>query len=111
MIRGGMAYETSDKGGTDWRDLAECQNHDAELFFPIGETGAYVRQIEAAKDVCFTCPVRERCLEWAMDTREPAGIWGGTTEQERDRERRRLGRVRAAGRVAGQKNGPMGGEY
>lgn len=47
-----------------------------------------------AKRYCATCPVRERCLEWALNAREPLGIWGGLTEAERrellERRRRRV---------------------
>jgi len=33
---------------SDWRDRAECLNHDPELFFPIGESSYYQLQIEHA---------------------------------------------------------------
>ena len=42
------------------------------------------------KAVCAACPVKELCLEFALETREAEGIWGGTTA----RERRRLLRQR-----------------
>lgn len=37
---------------------------------------------EIAKGICERCPVRAKCLEYAMSTRV-TGIWGGTTESER----------------------------
>ena len=40
-------------------------------------------QIERAKKVCAKCPVRNTCLEYALETRQPIGIWGGKTEHER----------------------------
>ena len=36
----------------DWRDRAACLDVDPELFFPIGNTGPALAQIEEAKAVC-----------------------------------------------------------
>jgi WhiB family redox-sensing transcriptional regulator len=58
--------------------------------FPIGVTGSALDQIARAKRVCERCPVRAQCLDWALHTRQDAGIWGGMTEDER----RILGRSR-----------------
>lgn len=78
----------------DWRYDAECRNEAAELFFPIGKTGEALLQIEDAKAVCRRCPVMESCLQWALETAEPHGIFGGKTDDERRallrRERRRM---------------------
>ncbi|MGD0687735.1 MAG: WhiB family transcriptional regulator, partial [Streptosporangiaceae bacterium] len=41
----------------DWRHHAACQDEDPELFFPIGNTGPALVQIEEAKAVCRRCPV------------------------------------------------------
>ncbi len=46
----------------DWRDRAACLDADPELFFPIGNTGPAILQIEEAKAVCRTCPVIDSCL-------------------------------------------------
>lgn len=81
-----------------WVAEAACRTVDPELFFTADlRTGRWSRQqkatIDEAKDVCAGCPVQEQCLAHAMDTRQ-AGIWGGTTEGERDalrRTRRRWG--------------------
>ena len=73
----------------DWLDHAACRHRDPELFFPPAELGAAARaQIAAAKRVCRRCPVQATCLTWALDNRQEAGIWGGTTEQERRQQRR-----------------------
>jgi len=74
-----------------WYDLAECRGM-TDLFHPTrGEhTGD-------AKQVCLRCPVRAQCLDYALDTAEHYGIWGGTSERERRalrRGRNRLGRKR-----------------
>jgi WhiB family transcriptional regulator, redox-sensing transcriptional regulator len=72
----------------DWRAEAACMNEDPELFFPIGTTGPAVDQAHEAKRVCARCVVREPCLEFALDTRQDAGVWGGLTEDERRSLRR-----------------------
>lgn len=58
------------------------------MFFPSGSTGAALEQIERAKAVCQHCPVITECLEWALLTKQDAGIWGGLTEDERRTLRR-----------------------
>ncbi len=68
---------------TDWRAQAACRDVDPELFFPVSTSGASVPQIEEAKQVCRTCPVCGACLRWALERGENAGVWGGTTEDER----------------------------
>ncbi|MGH8885081.1 MAG: WhiB family transcriptional regulator [Egibacteraceae bacterium] len=76
----------------DWRDKAACLDEDPELFFPIGTTGRALDQIEEAKAVCAQCPVIQECLEWALDTKQDAGVWGGKSEEERRTLRRKRGR-------------------
>ncbi len=67
-----------------WRQRAACRGVDPELFFPVGTTGPVVEwQTAAAKAVCAGCPVIDACRGWALATREPFGIWGGLSEQER----------------------------
>ena len=77
-----------DPEGTDWRHRAACRDMDPELFFPLGTSDANLLQIDAAKRICRTCPVREPCLRWALNTGD-AGVWGGTTEAERRKHRGR----------------------
>ena len=68
----------------DWRAQAACASVDAELFFPTAHTNGWRKQTRDAKTICNTiCPVREACLEWALDTAQPAGVWGGMSERER----------------------------
>ncbi|WP_374198573.1 WhiB family transcriptional regulator [Streptomyces scabiei] len=71
---------------------------DPELFFPIGSTGPALEQIEAAKQVCNGCPVRAECLEFALDTNQDSGVWGGTSEDKRRAARRRRARRRRRGK-------------
>jgi WhiB family redox-sensing transcriptional regulator len=68
---------------TAWRDRAACTGEDPELFFPDGNTGPALRQIEEAKAVCRRCEVAQTCLRWALDTGQDAGVWGGMSEDER----------------------------
>jgi WhiB family redox-sensing transcriptional regulator len=79
----------------DWRNGALCLDEDPELFFPIGTTGPAATQVEQAKVVCRRCPAVEPCLTWALDTGQDAGVWGGTSEDERRALKRRS--VRAVG--------------
>ncbi|MEU0675912.1 WhiB family transcriptional regulator [Streptomyces sp. NPDC006172] len=74
----------------DWRQHAECRREDPDLFFPIGTTGPALLQTEQAKAVCRRCPVQEPCLEWAMETDQTLGVWGGTSETERRALKRRI---------------------
>ena len=67
----------------DWRSQSACIDEDPELFFPVGTTGPAVEQADAAKRVCTRCDVREECLEFALESNQDAGIWGGLTEDER----------------------------
>jgi len=78
----------------DWRRDAACTSHHPELFFPIGTAGPALAQLERARQICRSCPVRLACLEWAIDVGADHGIWGGLSEQERQslRRRRRSGR-------------------
>ena len=41
-----------------------------------------------AKSICAACPVRQRCLEYAIAADERYGIWGGLTKDERRTVRR-----------------------
>lgn len=81
----------------DWRYEAACLTHDPELFFPIGDSGPALDQVEQAKVVCRTCPVMQECLAWALETGQDFGVWGGMSESERLALRRRRSRVVARG--------------
>lgn len=76
-----------------WVDLASCCDEDPELFFPIGNTGPAIRQIEDAREVCDRCPVEAECLVWALTNNVCDGVWGGTSESERQTIKRRMRRA------------------
>jgi WhiB family transcriptional regulator, redox-sensing transcriptional regulator len=75
-------------GSTDCRDHAACRDADPELFFPIGNAGSALLQLDQAKQVCAPCAVRTACLEWALASGQQAGVWGGASEDERRALRR-----------------------
>ena len=74
---------------TEWRQLAACRDSDPSLFFPIGTTGPAVDQIDAAKEICGSCMAQEDCIQYALESNQEAGIWGGYAEDERRRLRKR----------------------
>lgn len=79
-----------------WRDQAACRDTDLSLFFPAGRSGLAVAEIKAAKVVCSGCRVRGACLQFAVETNQESGIWGGKDENERHR----LSRVWRTGRMS-----------
>jgi WhiB family redox-sensing transcriptional regulator len=80
----------------DWRNVAACRDVDPELFFPIGNTGPALLQIDEAKQVCARCKVNEACLQWALESGQDSGVWGGLSEDERRSLKRRGVRVGAS---------------
>lgn len=69
-----------------WQERAACRNTDPAVFFPLrGEDAA------AAKAICAGCPVAEECLAYALTAYERHGVWGGASERERRRMRKRAG--------------------
>ena len=81
---------------TNWRSAGACLSADPDLFFPISTSGPAQRQIARAKMICAGCGVRQECLQFAMSHDQLYGIWGGTTPEDRQRDRRRKRRAAAA---------------
>ena len=73
-----------DDGPLAWQERALCAQTDPEAFFP--EKGGSTRE---AKKVCTSCDVRGECLEYALANDERFGIWGGLSERERRKLKRR----------------------
>ena len=71
----------------EWRERAACSGYRHTLFFPVGDTDAAA--IDRALEICLGCVVIDDCLEYALETNQRAGIWGGTTEDERRSLRRK----------------------
>lgn len=59
-------------------DVARCAQADPEQWFP--EKGGPSTD---AKRICGMCPAQDACRQWALDTRQNYGIWGGLTAHER----------------------------
>ncbi|MDA3038039.1 MAG: WhiB family transcriptional regulator [Actinomycetota bacterium] len=57
-----------------------CNNHAPAVFFPSDGVG-----VEIAKKICAQCPVRNECLEYALELRVDHGVWGGESERQRRR--------------------------
>lgn len=70
----------------DWQFQGACRGEDPEAFFhPEGERGPSRAAREAkAKAICATCPVIQQCAAHALSVREPYGIWGGMSEDDRE---------------------------
>lgn len=70
----------------DWQLHGSCRGENPDIFFhPEGERGpARAARERAAKAICATCPVIAQCAAHALSVREPYGIWGGLSEDERE---------------------------
>lgn len=87
-----------------WQQDAAClglfKDTGEDLFFPPDNPGGpkagkgvagETARIKEARALCKMCPVRQKCLDYALQ-HECTGIWGGTTDSERRkllREKRR----------------------
>jgi WhiB family redox-sensing transcriptional regulator len=80
-----LAGQDSDDAELTWQERALCAQTDPEAFFP--EKGGSTRE---AKKVCVSCEVRAECLEYALENDERFGIWGGLSERERRKLKRRV---------------------
>jgi WhiB family redox-sensing transcriptional regulator len=78
----------------DWQLRGKCRTIDPDVFFhPEGERGPARHSRElAAKAICASCPVIADCRAHALKVREPYGVWGGLSEDEREQiyQQRRL---------------------
>jgi WhiB family redox-sensing transcriptional regulator len=101
--RSSVAAAAASRADLEWRGEALCAQTDPELFFPE-KGGSPV----PAKRVCRVCPVRLPCLAFALAGDERHGVWGGLSERERRRVRRR-GVVRAASTTPAAPAAPAAG--
>ncbi|MGL4177347.1 MAG: WhiB family transcriptional regulator [Dermatophilaceae bacterium] len=83
-IDGSLAEEGAEEGALGWQERSLCAQTDPEAFFP--EKGGSTRE---AKKVCVGCEVRSECLEYALANDERFGIWGGMSERERRKLKKR----------------------
>ena len=80
----GTGNAVGDDNPLAWQADALCTQTDPEAFFP--EKGGSTRD---AKRICAECTVKTECLEYALANDERFGIWGGLSERERRKYRRR----------------------
>ena len=73
----------------------------ARAAVPVTARGPALRQLARAKRVCASCPVRIDCLEYALQSGQGFGVWGGASEQERRLMRRRQLRGRRDAALSG----------
>lgn len=75
-------FERARNADRSWMPRGECQGLPTEFWFPD-------RQVDSAsfyefpRFVCEQCPVRQRCLDYAVETGETEGMWGGMTPEQR----------------------------
>lgn len=69
---------------------AACRGLDFNIFYPEPPRRGIGM---AAARACFSCPVQDECLLWALE-REPFGTWGGTSERDRIAMRKGVYRAR-----------------
>lgn len=65
-----------------WMTQKACSPKTADLFFEKQESQI---QVDQAKAICESCPVKRDCLDHAVLNREREGIWGGLKPGERRR--------------------------
>jgi WhiB family redox-sensing transcriptional regulator len=70
-----------------WKSRAACAGYPSSVFFPAADTPPDL--VDKARSICGMCSVSEDCLEYAFETNQVAGIWGGHTEAERRSLRRK----------------------
>lgn len=69
-----------------WTIAASCTQVPGDMWFPENGVDQSVSEV---KGMCWECPVRPQCLEYALANGEQFGIWGGLTVKERRELRRR----------------------
>lgn len=77
----GALDDLVDVAALGWQNRALCAEVDPEIFFPEQEE----RTAFHAKKVCKSCPVRTECLEYALNTGQEHGVWGGVCSKERQK--------------------------
>lgn len=70
----------------DWQLAARCRGVPSDVFFHSDNERGAARagRIARAKEVCRSCPVVAECRAHALAVREPYGIWGGLSEEDRE---------------------------
>lgn len=72
--------DDKNKDSVEWMKKAKCRGLLPSEFYPNDGTG-----VEIVQRICVVCPVRDKCLEHALNNGEQYGVWGGASERERRR--------------------------
>ncbi len=70
----------------DWPARAACKGKPQRWWFPNSKLEAL--NANRAKEICSTCPVQEECLQFALNTNQQYGIWGGCDRRDLDNQRK-----------------------
>ena len=82
---------------SNWALEAKCKGMDVEVFMPNEDGKHTTLQLATAQAICDECPVRQQCLDWAIEMNENIGIYGGLDRLGRMREiRNRRKRVKVS---------------
>jgi WhiB family redox-sensing transcriptional regulator len=76
----------------EWMERAACRGHTEADFFPDGAVEAAKQPHLIAQGLCYDCPVKLLCREYAVVHWLP-GYWGGSTDRQRKKiraERKRM---------------------
>lgn len=75
-----MSFKALDRS---WVPDSRCvqPGEDPPDFFP--GRGTMPEEYQAIRDFCRACPVRIKCLDFAMRMHEEVGYWGGLSRDER----------------------------
>lgn len=73
-----------------WMQRGVCASADPDAWFPTtGMSAAPARAICNGAGGRPPCPVRDQCLEWALGHDEGFGVWGGKSERQRRKLKRK----------------------
>jgi WhiB family redox-sensing transcriptional regulator len=76
-----------------WQGQGLCIDLSDTAFFLDGDDYAGLKK---AKAVCAQCPVKDECLDFAIESNQSLGVWGGASPNERRQIRRGWLRERAS---------------
>ncbi len=81
-----------------WMKAALCREYPNDWFYPDDGNG-----VARAIGICNRCPVRQQCLDYALEHNEMQGVWGGESQRERARMRPAWARRRKAAAAQARK--------
>lgn len=81
------------KPGASWQSKGLCRDLPDDDFFLNGDDYAGLKR---AKAICAQCPVQNECLDFAVESNQSLGVWGGASPNERRQIRRGWLRERAS---------------